>query len=86
MIFDANLAKAVYNLGHSLIHDDSGDLGYMSYYGRKNHTYHGKSSPNHPSPFHHWQIGTLLCMVAQFMSIGALAQDVYDTPSDESIE
>ena len=88
VVFDQNLAKALYNFGHSLIQDDKADLGYFSYYGRKNHVYHGENKPHHPSPFHHYQIGTVLCMLAQFMSIGALAQDVYDTPNDkeDSIE
>ena len=82
MIFDENLAKAIYTFGESLIHDDKGDLGWVTYRNRNNHRYHGQIAPNHPSPFHHYQVGTLLCMLAQFMSIGALAQDVYDTPND----
>jgi hypothetical protein len=81
--FDPNLAKAIYNLGHSLIQDDKADIGWMTYRNRHNHIYHGKKSPDHLSPFHHYQVGSLLCMLAQFMSIGALAQDVYDTPADE---
>lgn len=82
MNLDADLAKAIYNLGHTLIQDDKADLGYLSYRNRTNHVYHGKVAPHHPSPLHHWQVGTLLCMLAQFMSIGALAQDVYDTPNE----
>lgn len=86
--FDPNLAKAIYNLGHSLIQDDKGDLGWMSYRNRNTHTYHGKVAPHHPSPLHHWQAGTLLCMLAQFMSIGALASDLtetaYDTTADDT--
>lgn len=80
--FDPNLAKAIYNLGHTLIQDDKADLGWVTYRNRHNHTYHGKKAPHHPSPFHHWQAGTLLCMIGQMMALGALAQDVYDTPNE----
>ena len=81
---DPSLAKAIYNLGHSLIQDDKGDIGWITYRGRQNHTYHGKVAPDHPSPFHHWQIGTILCMLGQAMALGSLAQDVYDTPVGDS--
>jgi hypothetical protein len=88
MIFDANLAKAIYNLGHTLIQDDKADLGWITYRNRNNHFYHGKQAPHHPSPFHHWQLGTVLCMIGQAMALGALASDLtetaYDTPSEES--
>lgn len=83
MKFDENIAKVIYNLGHTLIQDDKADLGWLSYRNRPNHVYHGKRSPSHPSNFHHWQIGTVLCMLGQMMAIGALAQDVYDTPLDD---
>jgi hypothetical protein len=79
---DKDLARAIYDLGHTLIQDDKADLGYTTYRNRTNHRYHGKLAPHHPSPFHHWQAGTLLCLVGQLMSLGALYQDVYDT-SDE---
>jgi hypothetical protein len=84
MIFDENLAKTIYNLGSSLIQDDKGDIGWITYRNRNNHVYHGKVAPNHPSPFHHWQIGTILCMLGQAMALGAMAQDVYDTPVDDT--
>lgn len=85
--FNADLAKVIYNLGHTMILDDKADLGWVTYRGRHNHTYHGKKAPDHPSPFHHYMIGSVLCMLAQAMSIGALANDLtetaYDTPLDE---
>ncbi len=85
---DPSLAKAIYNLGHSLIQDDKGDIGWITYRGRQNHVYHGKKAPDHPGVLHHWMAGTVLCMIAQAMSIGALANDLtetaYDTPVGDS--
>ncbi len=65
----------MYTFGEALIHDDAGDLGYTSYKGRANHVYHGKRSPNHPSPAHHWQIGTVLCIFSQFLALSTVAAE-----------
>ena len=65
----------MYTLGENLIKDDRGDLGYGSYYGRNSHIYHGSRNPNHPSPFHHYQVGTVLCLLAQVLRITNVAAE-----------
>lgn len=72
---DKDIAKILYNLGESMIHDDRGDLGWVTYRNRKTHHYGGHLAPNHSSPFHHWQAGTLLCLVAQAMALISTAQE-----------
>ena len=62
--------------GESLIKDDKGDLGYLTYRNRKRHTYHGKKSPHHPSPWHHYQIGTALCLTSYLLAPIALMLDI----------
>lgn len=62
--------------GESLIKDDAGDLGYFTYRNRNRHTYHGKKSPHHPSPVHHYMLGTGLCLLSYFMAPLAVALDI----------
>jgi hypothetical protein len=64
--------------GESLIRDDAGDLGYLTYRNRKRHTYHGKKSPHHPSPLHHYQIGTIITLSSYFLAPLAMALDMRD--------
>jgi hypothetical protein len=80
---DKDFAKAIYNLGHLLIHDDKGDLGFTTYHGRSSHTYHGKKAPDHPSPVHHWMAGTALVMISQIMALAATAQEAASVYSED---
>jgi len=45
-------------LGQVLLDDDAHDFGWFSYYNREGH-------PDHPSPFHHWQIGLLFIFIGE---------------------
>ena len=72
----------MWNVGEALIKDDASDLGYASYRGRANHIYHGVRSPNHPSPFHHYQIGTALCMLAQILQLSTVAAEASEVAED----
>lgn len=62
--------------GEALIRDDKGDLGYFDYRNRRRHTYHGKNAPHHPSPFHHYQVGTILSLIAYCLAPIAMAIDI----------
>lgn len=73
--FDDDYTKILYNLGKAMIYDDKADLGYTTYYGRKSHKYNGRYSPNHPSPLHHWQAGSILVLLSQFLSLNNIAKD-----------
>lgn len=72
---DDSIIKMMWDFGEALVRDDAGDLGYASYRGRHNHIYHGKRSPDHPSPFHHYQVGTLMCLAAQLLQLGTVADE-----------
>lgn len=69
------IAKTIYTLGELMVKDDISDLGYTTYRNRRNHYYHGKHSPNHPSPFHHWQVGTMFMVLGQLMGIASVARE-----------
>lgn len=75
---DDSIAKMLWTFGENLIKDDASDLGYASYSGRQNHIYHGKRSPDHPSPFHHYQLGTLMCMAAQLLQLSTVASEAQE--------
>jgi hypothetical protein len=62
-------AEAVYNIGFALLQDDIHDVGYFAYSDRKFHKYHGKTSPDHPSPWHHWQVGVVFLFMSQLMGL-----------------
>src|ERR1051326_2247311 len=66
------IARFVDKLGEFLIADDKHDIGYYSYKNRKNHTYHGRKAPNHPSVMHHWQVGALGIFTAHMLAAAAL--------------
>ena len=74
---DKDMAKIIYNLGEAMIQDDRGDLGWVTYHGRRLHHYGGKSAPNHSSPVHHWMAGTALCLIAQLMALAQTAQEAH---------
>jgi hypothetical protein len=67
---DDSVYRLIWELGHALIQDDRSDLYRTTYAHRPRHKYHGKVSPHHPSPIHHWMLGSILVLAAQF---GALA-------------
>ena len=73
------LFELIHNVSLYLLIDDKSDLGRFQYYGRDDHYYHGKHSPDHPSPFHHWQIGILGLIVSQLGSIMTKASEMYNT-------
>lgn len=62
--------------GETLIRDDKGDLGYLNYRNRRRHKYHGRHAPDHPSPFHHWQVGSALLMASYLLAPLAMAVDM----------
>jgi len=83
---DDSLTRLMYTLGENLIKDDRADLGYGSYYGRSGHRYHGVSSPNHSSPFHHYQVGTVLCLLAQMLRLTNVAAEAQEATADINFE
>lgn len=79
---DDTLTNLMYTLGENLIKDDRGDLGYGSYRNRSSHIYHGVRSPHHPSPFHHYQAGTILCLLAQFLRVTNVAAEAQEAAAE----
>lgn len=69
------LWEALHDISLFLIVDDQHDLGRFSYYGDESHYYRFQKRPDHPSPFHHYQLGILGLVVSQ---IGALFSTVLD--------
>lgn len=83
---DDTLTKMMWNIGEALIHDDRGDLGYTTYKGRTSHFYNGRRSPDHVSPLHHWQVGTLLCLMSQILSVSNVAAEAKAAVADIDLE
>lgn len=79
---DDTITKMMWSLGENMIKDDRGDLGYASYRGRNSHIYHGSRSPNHSSPFHHYQVGTLLCLASQFLRLSTVAAEAQEAQAE----
>ena len=75
MEVDKDVAKILYNLGESMIHDDKADIGWTTYSNRRLHYYGGRPAPSHTSPVHHWMAGTALCLIAQAMALVSTAQE-----------
>ena len=82
---DDSIYRLMYELGHALIQDDRSDLYRTTYAYRPRHKYHGKIAPHHTSPLHHWQLGSVLVLLAQFgvlantaMEAQQLAQELED--------
>lgn len=73
-----DLIEALSIFGESLIKDDKADLGYFTYRNRRRHKYRGKPAPHHPSPFHHYHAGTLLCLTSYLLAPLALMADMKD--------
>ena len=70
-----------------MIKDDAHDLGFTSYRSRANHKYHGVVRPDHPSALHHWQIGSMLVLLSQFLALAdtaAEAAEIAEEINDES--
>ena len=49
--------------------DDAHDFGFMFYISRNSHKYHGVVQPDHPSNLYHWQVGSVLVLLSQFMAL-----------------
>jgi len=58
-------------LGESLVKDDIGDLGMLAYTHNYPHFYRGEllTAP-HPSPIHHWMIGSAMMQISELLSLG----------------
>jgi hypothetical protein len=90
---DDSVYKLMWELGHALIKDDKSDLYRTTYAHRPRHKYHGKIAPHHASPLHHWQLGSLLVLLAQFgvlantaMEAKELAEVIEDEPGPEPVQ
>ena len=79
---DDTISKIMYDIGATMIYDDRADLGYFSYKNRRNHKYNGKYSPDHASPFHHWQIGLIMMLGAQFLQLNQLANEAREVAEE----
>jgi len=75
--------EMIHDFSMFLIVDDKHDLGHFDYYGRKDHYYRFKQSPDHPSPFHHYQLGIIGLVIAQ---IGGLFSKALELKNDLSPE
>jgi len=80
--FDSDFAKILYNFGSAMIRDDANDLGFMSYRSRNSHKYYGVISPDHPSNLHHWQVGSVLVLLSQFMALADTASEALEIASE----
>ena len=83
-----DLGKSFYTVGEMMLYDDIDDLGYFTYKGRKNHYYHGVHSPDHNSPFHHWQWSAWLMLAGHLLSyvdIAKALQEDDDEDEDETV-
>lgn len=69
--------KLFYQIGEHLLRDDISDVGYFNYRNRQHHYYHGKRSPDHPSPFHHWQPAIFLMAAGTILGTMAELQEIY---------
>jgi hypothetical protein len=72
------LFEMIHNFSMYLILDDVHDLGRGQYYERIDHFYHGKKSPHHPSPFHHYQIGIAGLLFSQIGSLLSKGMEMID--------
>lgn len=77
--------EMIHDFSMFLIVDDKHDLGHFSYWNRNDHYYRFKKSPNHPSPFHHYQIGILGLVLAQIGGLFSKALEIKNelTPQKE---
>lgn len=77
-----NLIETLSLFGESLVKDDKGDLGHFQYRNRRRHKYHGKRAPHHPSPWHHYQIGSAIILGSYLLGPLAFAADMMIDESD----
>ena len=70
-------------LGETLIRDDAGDLGYLTYRNRRRHRYHGRIAPDHPSPVHHYMAGTGILLMSYLFAPIAMVIDMKDTLEED---
>lgn len=80
------LAEIIHSTGVTLLEDDASDIGYFEYYGRKDHYYHGVHSPDHPSPFHHWQVSLPLIAFGKMLGLAAIATSFTEVTDSEQLE
>jgi hypothetical protein len=76
--FPMEFFEAIHNFSMYLILDDVHDLGRGQYYERIDHFYHGRKSPHHPSPFHHYQIGIAGLLFSQVGSLITKGMEMID--------
>lgn len=86
MHFDEDFNKILYNFGKSMIYDDRSDLGFGTYRNRNNHKYNGVVAPHHPSPFHHWMLGSSLVLFSQLMSLANVAKEAAEIANSETMD
>src|SRR6476469_7051132 len=70
--------EIIHNVSMYLLVDDMHDLGRGQYYKRTDYYYHGKHSPDHPSPFHHWILGYFGILTSQIGSALLKGLEMYD--------
>ena len=61
-----------------LTKDDAHDFGFMFYKSRNSHKYHGVVQPDHPSNLYHWQVGSVLVLLSQFMALADTASEALE--------
>jgi hypothetical protein len=63
-------------LGESLVKDDIGDLGMMSYIHNHPRFYRGEllTTP-HPEAIHHWMFGSAMMQASELLSLGMKAME-----------
>lgn len=77
MSFPTEIFELIHNFSMFLIKDDKHDIGQFIYYDRDSHYYHGKHSPDHPTAFHHWQIGLMGLVISQLGSLISKGSEMY---------
>lgn len=77
------LVDSMNMFGEQLIRDDSSDLGYFDYRNRRRHKYHGRHAPDHPSPVHHYMLGTVIGLASYMLAPIAMYIDLRDEMDNE---
>jgi len=70
--------EIIHNVSMYLLVDDMHDLGRGQYTKRTDYYYHGKHSPDHPSPFHHWILGYFGILTSQIGTALLKGLEMYD--------
>lgn len=71
--------EMVHNISMFLIMEDKKDLGRFQYFNRSDYYYYNKHSPNHESPWHHWQIGLIGLLFSHVGSLFYKGKEMYDS-------